>query len=64
MNSTFWPNGSRSGKNQVFFTPGLVAGRFHFWGRAGLTFGAGIEIAATRFHTYNRNLVLTARLPF
>ena len=42
VNSTFWPNGSRSGKNQVFFTPGLVAGRFHFWGRAGLTFGAGV----------------------
>jgi hypothetical protein len=64
VNSTFWPNGSKSGKNQVFLTPGLVAGRFHLWKRAGLTFGAGMQIAITRFHTYNHNLILTARLPF
>lgn len=64
MNSTFWPNGARSGKNQVFLTPGLVAGRFHLWKRTGLTIGAGMQIAATRFHTYDHNLILTVRLPF
>jgi hypothetical protein len=64
VNSTFWPNGARSGKNQVFLTPGLVAGRFHLCKRTGLTFGAGMQIAATRFHTYNHNLILTVRLPF
>jgi hypothetical protein len=64
VNSTFWPNGARSGKKQVFVTPGLVAGRFHIRGRAGLTFGAGMQIATTRFHTYNHNLILTVRLPF
>jgi hypothetical protein len=64
MNSTFWPNGSRSGKNQIFLTPGLMVGRLHLWKRTGLTFGAGMQIAATRFHTYNHNLILSLRLPF
>ncbi len=64
VNSTFWPNGDRSGKNQVFLTPGLVVGRLHLWKRIGLTLGTGIQIAATRFHTYNHNWVVTFRLPF
>jgi hypothetical protein len=64
VNSTFWPNGSRRGKSQVFLTPGLVVGRLHLWKRTGVTFGAGIQIAATRFHTYNHNLILSLRLPF
>ena len=64
MNSTFWPNGSRRGKNQVFLTPGLVVGRLRLWKRAGLTLGAGMQIATTRFHPYNHNWVLSIRVPF
>jgi len=64
VNSTFWPNGSRRGKNQVFLTPGLVVGRLRLWKRAGLTLGAGMQIATTRFHPYNHNWVLSIRVPF
>lgn len=64
VNSTFWPNGSRSGKDQFFISPGLLVGRLHLANRLGLTFGAGMQIAATRFHAYNHNLILTVRLPF
>jgi outer membrane putative beta-barrel porin/alpha-amylase len=64
INSTFWPDGERAGKRQVFLTPGLVIGRIPLRRRLGLTFGAGMQIAATHFHTYNRSLIFTVRLPF
>jgi hypothetical protein len=32
--------------------------------RLALIFGGGMQIAATRFHTYNHGLVLTARMLF
>lgn len=64
VNSTFWPDGTRAGKKQVFLTPGLVVGRIPLRGRLGLTLGAGYQIAATHFHTYNHNLIFTVRLPF
>ena len=40
VNATFWPNGRLDGDKQVFLSPGLVAGRFHLWGRLGLSIGA------------------------
>jgi hypothetical protein len=64
VNSTFWPDGARAGKKQVFLTPGLVIGRIPLRHRLGLTLGAGFQIAATRFHNYNHNLIFTVRLPF
>jgi hypothetical protein len=64
VNSTFWPDGARAGKKQVFLTPGLVVGRIPLRGRLGLTLGAGYQIAATHFHTYSHNLIFTVRLPF
>jgi Putative MetA-pathway of phenol degradation len=64
VNSTFWPDGTRAGKKQVFLTPGLVIGRIPLRHRLGLTLGAGFQIAATRFHAYNHNLIFTVRLPF
>jgi len=51
-------------KEQLFLTPGVVAGRFPIHNRVGLTIGAGMQIAATHFHTYNHALIFTARLPF
>jgi outer membrane putative beta-barrel porin/alpha-amylase len=64
INSTFWPDGARTGKKQVFLTPGLVIGRIRLRRKLGLTFGAGMQIAATHFHTYRRSLIFTVRLPF
>ena len=64
INATFWPNGSHGGDKQVFFSPGLVAGRFHLWNRLGMSIGAGEQIALTHFHQYNHAKVLSVRFPF
>ena len=64
MNSTFFHNGPNRGKQQVFVTPGLVLGKFPIWRRLGATVGAGVQVAATHFHTYNHATILTMRLPF
>jgi hypothetical protein len=64
VNSTMWPNGASSGKKETFVTPGLLVGRFPLWGRTGLAFGAGIQIAVTHFHRTNHNLIFSVRFPF
>jgi len=43
VNVTSWPNGDKSGKMQVFLTPGVVIGRLPLWGRLGLTVGSGFS---------------------
>ncbi len=63
-NSTFWPNGIRQGKKQLFLTPGLVIGKIHLGGRVGLTLGAGFQTAVTKSPVYNHALILTVRAPF
>lgn len=64
VNSTFWSNGSNAGKKQVFLSPGVVVGRVGLWRRVGFAIGTGVQIAATRFHTYNHNWVVSVRFPF
>jgi len=64
MNSSFVKGGANDGKKQTFITPGLVAGRFPIHNRVGLTLGAGMQIAATHYHSYDHALVFTARIPF
>jgi hypothetical protein len=64
MNATFYHNGPNAGKQQVFLSPGVVAGRFPIWRRLSFTGGVGVQIAATHFHTYNHGWILSARLPF
>lgn len=64
VNTTFFPNGSKAGDKQVFLSPGLMVGKFHLWRRLGFAVGGGIQIAATHFHTYNHNRLLTLRFPF
>lgn len=64
LNSNFFQAGKNDGKNQTFVTPGVVLGRFRLAGRVGLTFGAGYQIASTRFHTTNHNAIFSIRLPF
>lgn len=64
VNSTFNEGGANDGKKQTFLTPGLVVGRIPLHNRLGLTLGTGMQIAATRFHAFDHNLIFTARMPF
>lgn len=63
-NTTFYKGGANDGRQQLFLTPGLVAGRFPIHNRVGFTLGAGMQIAATHFHTHDHALIFSARLPF
>jgi hypothetical protein len=63
-NATFFKGGTNDGNKQLFLMPGLVVGRIPIHNRVGLTLGAGAQIAATHFHTFNHGLILTARMPF
>jgi hypothetical protein len=70
----FWPElefnyswftlGEKTGKNQLFLTPGLLIGRFPIHGRIGATFGAGYQVAVTHFPAYNNAVIATGRIPF
>ena len=64
INTTNFPNGPNRGKTQVFVSPGVVLGKFHLWRRLGFALGGGIQIAVTRFHTFNHNRILSLRFPF
>jgi hypothetical protein len=64
LNSTFFQDGKNDGQKQNFVTPGLVMGRFRLAGRVGFTFGAGYQIATTKFHPTNHNAILSIRFPF
>lgn len=64
VNSNFYNEGPNDGKKQTFFTPGISAGRFPLFGHASLTLAAGVEIAATRFHTFEHQGIFSVRVPF
>ena len=64
MNATTFPNGPNAGNTQVFVSPGIVLGKFHVWRRLGFAVGGGVQIAATHFHTFNHNRLLSLRFPF
>jgi hypothetical protein len=68
-NATFFEGGANDGKAQEFLTPGIIVGKCALHpsdpkSRPGLAFGAGMQIATSRFHTYNHELALTARWIF
>jgi hypothetical protein len=68
-NATYYKGGSNDGKTQEFLTPGIIIGKCGLHptdakSRPGLVFGAGMQIASSHFHTYNHELVLTARWIF
>jgi hypothetical protein len=56
--------GEETGHNVLFLTPGILIGRIPIHNRVGLTFGAGYQVAVTKYHPYNHSVVLTARIPF
>lgn len=55
--------GPQDGKKQNFMTPGLFLGRFPLTPYMGWTFGIGMQIATTSYHTYNHSLLFSLRLP-
>jgi hypothetical protein len=68
-NATYFFSGKNDGKSQNFLTPGITFSKFKFHpedphSRPGVAFGGGMQLATSKFHTYNHNLVLTARLVF
>lgn len=70
----FWPEvevnyshfigGKNDDKTQVLITPGVVLGKFVVHNRLGVVFGAGYQVAATRFKTFDNAVIATARMPF
>jgi len=67
-NASYFHGGANDGRNQVFLTPGLIVSRIKLRqnpkDRLGLVFGGGMQIATSRYHSYNHGLVLTGRLSF
>ncbi|MBS0239346.1 MAG: hypothetical protein JSR89_13060 [Proteobacteria bacterium] len=71
VNYTHWVDGARSGKDQLFLTPGLVLGRFKVCDDSNLIIGAGYQFAVTPkttspvlTPTYDSNWIITTRLSF
>jgi hypothetical protein len=64
VNSTGFLTGRYAGETQAFLTPGLGFGRAHLWGPLSFSAAVGFQIAATQFHTYNHQLMLSIRFPF
>jgi len=68
-NATYYHGGPNDGKNQNFLTPGIVFSKFKLRpsdakSRLGIGFGAGEQIATSKFHAYNHGLVFTGRFLF
>jgi hypothetical protein len=68
-NSSWFYAGKNDGKKQNFLTPGIVFSKFKFHpgderSRVGVAFGGGMQIATSKFHTYNHELAFTSRLVF
>jgi hypothetical protein len=64
VNSTFYTTGKNSGDKQVFLTPGLGFGRIRLGRNLRFSSAAGMQIAATRFHTYNHRWMFSMRASF
>jgi hypothetical protein len=64
VNSTFYKTGTNAGDKQVFLTPGLGFGRVRL--RKGFRFStaAGLQIAVTKFHTYDHRWMFSERISF
>jgi hypothetical protein len=64
VNSTFYKMGPNAGDKQAFLTPGLGFGRVRL--RKGFRFSsaAGLQIAVTKFHTYDHRWMFSERISF
>jgi hypothetical protein len=63
-NSTLYKTGENAGNKQVFLTPGLGFGRMRLGKNLRFSSAAGMQIAATRFHTYNHRWMFSTRVSF
>jgi len=63
-NSTFYETGKYAGSTQLFLTPGLGLGRVNLAGRFRFSSAAGMQLAVTKFHTYDHRLMLSTRVSF
>ena len=63
VNAMDFKGGPADGKKEAFLTPGLIVGRFPLTPTMGLTFGIGMQIAITSYHTYDHSLLFSVRLP-
>lgn len=68
VNTTRYFGGTRDGKTQTFLSPGIIVGKLPIRSveksRLGVTVGAGFQIAATSFHTYNHAFSTSVRFVF
>jgi hypothetical protein len=64
LNQSWFSGGKNDGKEQTFVTPGVVIGRTRITDRVGFTFGAGVQIAVSQFHTSDHTIIFTMRAPF
>lgn len=67
-NATFYHGGPNDGRKQNFVTLGMMVNGIQLSSTPGsrlrMTFGAGMQIATTHFHTYNHALILSTRFNF
>ncbi len=68
VNAGYFRGGANDGKSQVFVTPGLMVSKIKLRkdpkDRLGLVLGTGMQMATSKFHSYNHGLVLTGRIVF
>lgn len=68
VNSSYYHGGANDGKVQTFLTPGLMVSKIKLRSnpkdRLGLIFGGGMQIATSKYHSYNHGLILTGRITF
>ena len=64
VNSTFYETGTNTGERQVFLTPGLGLGRIHLGKGFRFSTAAGMQIAVTKFHTYDHRWMISERISF
>lgn len=64
VNSAFYKTGPNAGDKQVFLAPGLGFGRVRLGKGFRFSTAAGMQIAVTKFHTYNHRWMFSERISF
>lgn len=63
FNETYWPNGAKEGKNQMYVTPGIQLGRIPLYDRVKMQFGVGYQYALSpAVPSYKHAWILSMRL--
>ncbi len=59
-----YPNGENRGQQQLYLTPGLIAGRLKLTEHVYFVLGAGFQFAVTHARTFNHQWLVTMRIPY